>query len=186
MKASRKFFMGITGAAFIALGIICSCYPIESLISLAWVIGLITLVSGISTLINWFKIRKYFYHSSSVFLSGVLQILFGIIFLRNDLPLAIILPIVFAFFLIFEGINVAVRSADYKQVGFKQWWVNLVLGILATLLGFASLGVPGVAVATFNVFLSIGLIMVGFVYIIALVYINRFDSFIKRPWIDEQ
>jgi len=186
MAPSRKILMGITGAAFIALGIICMKEPMATIVSLAWLIGIITLVSGISTFFNWLNVRKYFKQSGSIFLSALLQILCGIIFLRHDLALATILPFIFAFYLIFDGVNLAARSFDYKKVGFKFWWVNLVMGILATILGFLSLGSPITGGITLTIFLGCGFITVGIFYFVAIFAINRFTKNIYNPWIDEQ
>lgn len=179
--------MAITGAALIALGIICMNQPLATLISLAWIIGLGTLISGISTFCNWVNIRKYFPQSGSILVSSLLQILIGILFLKHDLALASILPLFFAFYLIFEGINLAIRSFDYKKVGFGVWWMNLILGIASTVLGFLSLSSPIAGGTTLSIFLGIGFISVGAVYLVALFAVNRFVKTIKsNPWIDEQ
>jgi len=179
--------MGITGAALIALGIICICRPIATVITLAWMIGILTLVSGISTLFNWISVRKYFTQSGSIFLSAILQILFGIIFLKHDLIMATVLPIMFSFLLIFEGINLAVRSLDYKKVGFGGWWINLILGICASVLGLLALSSPIAGGHLLSIFLGMGFIEIGIVYIVAIFAIKRFGKVInKNPWIDEQ
>ena len=175
MITSRKIYMGITGAALVALGIICIAKPIATVISLAWILGILTLASGISTLLNWINLRRDFPQSGSIFLSSMLQILLGIIFLRHDLALATILPLSFAFFLIIEGINLAIRSFDYRNVGFRMWWVNLLMGIAATVLGFLSIRTPGVAGASLSSFVGIGFIIVGVVYFVALFAVHRFE-----------
>ena len=142
MLPSRKIYMGITGAAFAALGIICILKPMSTLVSLAWILGLLTLISGIATLLNWFNLKGYFPQSGSILLSSILQILLGLFFLRHDLAFATMLPIIFAVFLIIEGINLAIRSFDYKKIGFRLWWLNLSLGIIAAVLGFISISTP--------------------------------------------
>ena len=187
MLPSRKIYMGITGAALVALGIICLCNPLSTVISLAWIIGLLTLVSGISTLLNWIRLKSYFPQSGSILLSSILQIIIGILFLRHDLALAAIMPIIFALFLIIEGANLAIRSFDYEKVGFKLWWANLILGIASTILGFLSFSVPGVGGKTLSLCVGIGLILIGIVYFTAIFAINRFERKLNdNPWIDEQ
>lgn len=178
MLPSRKIYMGITGAALVALGIICIAKPMATVISLACVIGLVTLISGIATFLNWTNLRRYFPQSGSIFLSSMMQILIGVIFLRHDLALASILPLLFAFFLIIEGINLAIRSFDYRKIGFRLWWVNLLLGVAAAVLGFLSLSTPGVGGATLSSFVGIGFIIVGAVYFVALFAVNRFERLI--------
>ena len=187
MLPSRKIYMGNTGAALVALGIICLCNPLSTVISLSWMIGLLTLVSGISTLMNWFRLRSYFPQSGSILLSSILQIIIGIIFLRHDLAMAAIMPIIFAFFLIIEGVNLAIRSFDYRKVGFRLWWANLILGIASTILGFLSFSVPGVGGTTLSICVGLGLILIGAVYLMAIFAINRFERKLKEnPWIEEQ
>ena len=109
-------------------------------------------------------------------ITGAALVALGIIFLRHDLALALVLPLVFAFFLIIEGINLAIRSFDYRKVGFRLWWVNMVMGIAATVLGFLSLKTPGVAGASLSSFVGIGFIIVGVVYFVALFAVNRFEK----------
>ncbi|MGN0201999.1 MAG: HdeD family acid-resistance protein [Candidatus Cryptobacteroides sp.] len=190
MLPSRKIYMGITGAALVALGIICLSNPLSTVISLAWIVGILTLVSGLSTLLNWINLKSYFPQSGSILLSAILQILIGILFLRHDLALAATIPVIFAFFLIIEGTNLAIRSFDYRKIGFKAWWINLVLGLASTLLGLLSFAVPGLGGKTLSICIGIGLIVIGIVYFIALFAINRFDRRLNNdPWlgdVDEQ
>jgi len=178
--------MGLTGAALIVLGILCISKPVATIISLAWIIGIVALVSGISTLLNWFNVRKYFPQSGSILLSAVLMIICGIMFLKNDLALAIILPVMFSFLLIFEGINLSVRSFDYRKVGYKMWWLNLLLGVCITAFGFISVGAPAAGGAALSAFIGIGIITAGVFYFVALFAINRFNKKLNDPWVDEQ
>ena len=107
--------------------------------------------------------------------------------MRHDLAFATILPIIFAVFLIIEGINLAIRSFDYKKIGFRLWWLNLSLGIIAAVLGFISIGTPSFGGAALSTVLGIGLIIVGVVYFIALCSINRFEKRLNdNPWVDDQ
>lgn len=187
MLPSKKITIGLTGAAFIALGIICISHPLATLVSIAWIIGLIVLISGISNLITWISFRQYVPQSGAIFLTAVLQIIAGVIFLRHDLALAAIFPLIFAFYLIFEGVSLAVKSWDYKKFGFGFWWLNLILGVCVAILGFTSLGAPGLGGATLTLLIGIGFITTGLVYFLGLFAANKFTRKInKDPWIDEQ
>ena len=187
MLPSRKIYMGITGAALVTLGIICVSNPLPTVISLAWILGILTLISGMATLLNWINLKSFFPQSGSILLSSILQIIIGILFLRHDIALAAILPVIFALFLIIEGANLAIRSFDYKKIGFKLWWMNLIFGIAATILGFLSFSVPGVGGTTLSLCVGIGLMLVGIVYFVALFAINRFEKRLhQNPWMDEQ
>ncbi|MCQ2182095.1 MAG: DUF308 domain-containing protein [Bacteroidales bacterium] len=187
MSTGRKILLAITGIALIALGIICISSPITTVLSLAWLIGVLVLVSGISTFLNWISLRRFFPQSGSIFLSALMQIILGSMFLRNDLALATLLPLMFSFFLMFEGINLSVRSFDYKKAGFSAWWVNLVLGICSAILGFLSLSTPGMGGVTLSAFVGAGCITAGVFYFVAIFAVNRFEKKLRiNPWIDEQ
>ena len=116
IKPSTKIYMGITGVALIGLGIVCLCYPGATVLSISWLIGLLTLVSGVSTIFLWAGARSSRSQGGAILLSGILEVIFGLIFINHNLVLASVLPIVFAIWIIVEGISIAIRSADYKAV----------------------------------------------------------------------
>jgi len=187
MFTTKNLFSGLTGIAFIVLGIICLCSPVATVLSIAWIIGLLALISGISTLINWISMRSLFTNKASIFISGVIQVAVGIIFMRHDLALEI-LPWIFACFLIFEGINLSIRSFEYKKSGFRFWYVNLVLGIVSAIFGIISLSTPGI----FGVFVGIGFIVLGSIYLVISRAVSSFSNRIdnnfnnNEPDVDEQ
>ena len=185
MKNSTKIYMGITGILLIALGIICICNPGATILSTSIIIGILTLASGISTLFTWFKLNGII-PAGNIFLSGVLQIILGIILLKHNLIAAATLPIVFSCWIMVEGIILAIRSFDFKQVRFKSWWILLILGLTAAVLGFYGLVYPfEVAGEILSYFIGAGIIALGAVDIVALIELNKLDG-IKYTWIDEQ
>ena len=185
---SRKICLAVTGAALIALGIFCICRPGATIVSIATIIGVLVLVSGIATLFYWAGVRAFFPQSGATFLSGVLQVVLGILFLNNKFIVAEALPIIFAFWMLMEGINLAVRALDYKKVGFGLWWLQLAFGIAAAVLGFASLRAPlSTGGSTLSVLIGIGLILMGMTYLVGLAGVSRFQRRLSsNPWIDEQ
>lgn len=185
MKASSKIWMGLAGAALVALGIVCICNPLETLISASWTLGFFTIVSGISTIMFWSKIR-YFLPSGNLVLEGVLQIILGIIFMSNKFFLALALPVAFAFWLIVEGTLLAIRSFDFKAVYFKGWWVLFLLGLCSAALGAYALSSPiEVAGPVLSYTIGIGIICVGIIDLLILCGINKLQSR-RFTWIDEQ
>lgn len=178
--------MSITGFALIILGIICILQPGTTLMSIVWIIGLLVLISGISTLFNWAVVRNFFGRSGSIFLSGVIQVTIGLICMNHKMSVATVIPIIFAFWLLMEGINLAVRSLDYRNVGFRFWWLLMALGISASLLGAASFAYPvSVGGHAIGYLIGSGIILLGGVYLVALFGIDRFTRKIsKNPWAD--
>ena len=180
IKTSTKILLAVAGILLIVLGIVCIANPAATLFSTAWMIGCLTLVSGIAELIFTFKTQAFLPNSGTRMLSSILQILLGIFFLGHNLFVTISLPIIFASWILIEGIIVAVQSFDYKQLGFSAWWSVLLLGIAGAVLGFLGLKNPDVAGTALSWIIGLGIISAGVAYLLALFGINRVENHLKQ------
>lgn len=182
MNTSSKILMGITGAMFIALGILCICHPGATLLSASLIIGILTLISGISTIGMWIRM-KYFLPTGNLLLSGIFQVLVGIIFLSNNFFVAAVLPVVFAVWILAEGVIFAIRSFDFKKYGFGYWWVVLIVGVALAVLGFFSLRYPvDVAAPMLSYVIGGFIILFGVVDFVALFGLSKVEKAIEAPF----
>ena len=55
MKTSTKIWLAIAGILLVALGVVCITKPAATLFTTAWLIGLFTLIAGVSKLIFTFR-----------------------------------------------------------------------------------------------------------------------------------
>ncbi|MDE5899373.1 MAG: DUF308 domain-containing protein [Treponemataceae bacterium] len=173
MKNRSKIYMALTGLLLVATGIICLCHTGATIFAVAWLIGLLTLFTGVSSLIFYFRTNAVV--GSGFLFAAVADVVLGIIFLCNNFLVASVLPFVFSFWVLFSGIDIAIRSADYKQVGFKGWWIILILGIAAMVLGIVSLLEPVLGVVAITMLVGIALILRGAGYFVALAGIRKFE-----------
>lgn len=176
VKTSTKIWLAIAGILLIVLGIVCIANPAATLFSTAWMIGCFTLFSGISQLIFTCRTQAFLPNSGTRMLSSILQIILGIIFLGHNLFVTVSLPIIFASWVLVEGLILAVQSFDFKRVGFSGWWGILLLGIAGAVLGFLGLKNPDVAGTTLSWLIGCGIISLGVSYLLALCGINRFEK----------
>ena len=179
MKKSTKIWLGITGILFIAMGVTCFINPEATLLSLAVMIGCFTLAAGISRLVFTLRTQRFLPNSGTRMLSALLQILVGIIFLCNSIWLAISLPIIFALWVMFEGIVLFVQSFDYKKFGFPFWWVIMLFGIGGAVLGCLGLYHLDASGITLSWMFGLGLVLIGVAYLVALFGIKRFEAKVK-------
>ena len=180
MKTSTKIWICISGLLLIILGVVCIAKPDITLVSAAWVLGCLTLISGISKLVFTLKTQHFLPNSGTRMLSALLDIFFGCFFLFNILGTAISLPVVFAIWVMIEGVVIAVQSFDYKKVGFPMWWVLLLLGVGAAVLGYFGLKNLEVTAGVLSAIIGIGIIANGLAYILAVVGVNRFEKRVDR------
>ena len=180
MNKSTKIWLVIAGILLVILGVLCLCQPTSTLFATAWMIGCFTLISGISKMIFTFRTQKFLPNSGSRMLSALLLIILGIIFLANNLFVTISLPIIFAMWVLIEGVIVVVNSFDYKKYGFQYWWVILLLGLAGAVLGVFGLRNPDVTAVTLSTFIGIGIILIGVGYIVAVWGVNKFEKQVKQ------
>lgn len=180
MRTSTKIWMALAGVALVALGVVCMIHSGATLLSLAWVAGLIFLVAGCSEFAAWGRLHRFMPQSGLLFLSALLQVIVGIFFLVHPASLMIALPFIFAFFVLFEGIRIAIESFDFKQVGFRYWWTLLLFGVLAAAFGIYGLYCPAVSAETLTVLVSVGIILAGVGYWVQIAGINRFERKLKQ------
>lgn len=176
MKTSTKIWLCIAGVLLIALGIVCICNPSNTLFAAAWMIGCFTLLAGITKLIFTLKTQLFLPNSGTRMLSAILGIIIGCIFLAHNLFVAFSLPVVFAAWVMVEGIIIAIDSFDFKRVGFPSWWCLLLLGIAGAVLGGLGLRNPVASAKMLSTLIGIGIILNGIAYIVAVAGINRFEK----------
>ena len=190
MRNSTKIWLAIAGVLLVALGVFCIAKPTGTLFATAWLIGFFTLFAGVAKLSFTFRTQAFLPNSGSRMLSAILEIILGIIFLSNRLFVSLSLPVIFAMWVLIEGVIISVQSFDYKQVGFSYWWVILLLGVCGAVLGILGLRNPVVTAAALSTLIGLGIMAMGAAYLFALCGINRFEKKVKdfrrSTGIDEQ
>jgi len=180
MVKSTKIWLIISGILLLALGIMCIANPEATLFATAWLIGCFTLFSGISRLVFTFRTERFLPNSGTRMISAILQILIGIIFLCNNLFVAISIPIVCAMWVIIEGVIIFIQSFDFKKVGFSKWWFLMILGIATAalgVLGMYHLEATGYIVA---ILIGIAIVSIGVAYLVAFTGIHKFDKEVTK------
>ena len=187
MSSGKKIWLVIIGVLMVALGVVCICNTTETLFATAWLIGCFTLVTGVVKMVFTLDTQRFMPNSGSRMLSALFEIIVGCIFLFNNYLTAVSLPLVFAIWVMAEGIIVAVQSFDYKRVGFGGWWCMLLLGIAAAVLGFFGMKNPDTSAKVLSWLIGIGVMLNGIVHIVAVAGINRFEKKVEgvRDAIDE-
>lgn len=180
MKTNEKIWLLISGILLIVLGVVCMCYPAQTLFATAWLIGCFTLLSGILRMVFTFKTERFMPNSGTRMLSGLFQVILGIFFLCNNLLVTLSLPLVFSLWVIMEGVFVAVQSFDYKKVGFPNWWALLLLGIVVVVLGFLCLRNLDAAGKTMSLMIGLGVILLGVAYLLGYIGLKRFENYVKE------
>lgn len=169
--------MCIAGVALVALGVLCIIYPGSTIVSLAWAFGLMLLVTGCSTFAAWATLRRINPFSGLTFLAALLQVILGVVLFINPAPLAIALPFVFAFWVMYEGLNVLLDSFNYKRLGFRRWWLLSLFGLLVLCAGCYGLFCnPAASAQTIAWLVGVGIIFDGISYWLRVAAANKVEK----------
>ena len=180
MKTSTKIWMCLAGIALVALGVLCIMYPGSTLLSLSWLFGVLFFLGGCTQMAAWAATRGFMPLSGLSFFSALLQIILGCVMIFHPAPVMIALPFIFAFWLLFEGIDLAISAFDFKRVGFRNWWCVCCFGVLAACFGVYCLLNPNISVETIAWLVGLGIIIDGIGNWVKVFVVNKVEKrFIK-------
>ncbi len=165
-SSSTKVLMVIAGALLIIVGIMTLRYPIATLISMALFLGIAILFVGIMHTASYFTNRKFLPKPGWLLVEGILEILIGLMLLFNIGITTASLPFVLGFWALFAGISRFAISLDIKKVGFKNWWVMMLTGVLSIILGILVMVFPAFGAAFIASFVSVFMIYYGIMIIV--------------------
>lgn len=168
MKTYSKLCIILSGLLMVVVGIIALCNPEATLASLSWVIGLMIVISGMSSLVFYFSAAKGFPGAGTVLFSGILDIVLGVIFLNNSYIMSKVLAFIAGLWLAAFGIEKIVRSFDLKKFYYSDWWITLIIGIAMTVLGFLSMIAPMAGAIMVSIVVGLGFILHGAALLIIL------------------
>ena len=176
MKTSSKLWMCLAGLALVVFGVLVIKNPGATMGSISVAIGIALLVSGCATFAGWMSVGRLLPGRHLWFFSALAQIILGISVLCSPVSLALVLPLLFAFWLLYEGVSLALEAFDFKRVGFNNWWIVLGLGILVGSLGIYGLYNPEASAATISWLVGLSIIFDGIGYWVRLFIVNKFEK----------
>ncbi|MCL1875531.1 MAG: DUF308 domain-containing protein [Synergistaceae bacterium] len=151
---NHKWCLIVCGIVMILLGLFSMFHSDETILSLVMLFGFGFVVSGIAHVFSW-----YLYMNSPVdhprwFLAqGVYEIILGFIFIANLGVTYLSIPLMIAFWAIFDGVVRTTASYQWKKDGIEKWCILLASGIISIIFALLLLARPGATVfaATFMI-----------------------------------
>jgi len=149
----------ITGIAFLIAAVVILRNPGATLLTLTFIFAIVAIVRGISTLAAYSKLREITGNMAGIsVVSGILDLLLGILFLFNIPAGVLTITYLFAFWFIMDSI-VGILNASHLKAAGTGWYVfDLILQVLSLLVGILLLMNPVVSA-------------VGLIYLLAMAFI---------------
>ena len=172
MKRSSIYLI-VTALLLIVVGVVCIVNPGEGFKAMAWLVGLLVMLSGALTLFFGVRSRSVLPNSSMTSFLGIFELVVGFLFVVNGMFAATTLIVLFALWVLFEGISLAVLAFDYKRSGFERWWLMALLGVLSVIFGFLSMRYPESTSSLLGILLGLGIFANGIVRLVAFFALRR-------------
>ena len=151
----------VCGILFVFAGIVAIFNPADTLASISYILGLATLISGVIEIAIYSQTYNLKCGAGWILMDGVLGAVLGILMLSGGEIVAGALPFIFAMWLMINGISKAITAFDIKRLGITGWGWMVLVGTLCTILGFASIFHPAIAIVSISMVVGILLIVQG-------------------------
>ena len=115
----------LTSAVILVIGIFLFIQPDTVIRMISVVLGLLFLVPGITSLVDYFKEKN-----NSSLIVGIITILISLILIINTKFVASILPFILGIYFVVNGINRLMYAVELKKQGFTDFSISLVLALL--------------------------------------------------------
>ena len=171
MKTYSKISIAVSAVLMIIMGAVVLFNPAATLVSLSWLIGIMTLISGIAVLVFYFSAAMGMIGAGTVLFTGIADVIMGLVFLNHGWFMAEILTFIAGLWLTVFGIERFIRSFDLKKLYYDKWWLTMLVGIACFVLGVMSMITPITGAILVSVVLGLGFIIHGaalftFLYIV--------------------
>lgn len=130
-----RVFKIAAGVILILSGIFCFANPGETFISIAFLLGCATLLSGLSGTFAYIWISRKREISNSLMIEGLLSIILGILVLSNQLLADAAIPVFFGMWVLFSGIIRVVEAFARRKSGRAELIWILLLGLIGVAAG---------------------------------------------------
>lgn len=151
----------ISGILMIVAGIFCFIYPIGTLWYLAFIMGVVMLLSGILDIVMYARMGHLFPGSGWVLADGILTIILALFVLGNQYITAVNLPFVFGIWVIFSGITRLINSTEIRRAGAQGWGWMIAHGILDILFGMFCFIEPAVGSIAIGILVGVSFLLQG-------------------------
>lgn len=161
IKKKRHWSYLIMGIILLIAGIYVIANPLIAPATLAIIFIVSTFTVGVT------RIGEYMANKggAGLLVIGILNIIFGLIFVFNFFVTVILMPLLAGIWLLVWGVFEVITAFSTRKIT-GHWWIFLIIGILSVILGFIMVFNLGFAVTVLALYFSIYLIVIGIAEII--------------------
>ena len=149
-----KFLFVVQSILLAIIGILFFVYPIQSLVNLTMICGILAIVAGIISIVKAFKVDR----KGMFIFNGIVDILFGLILWFSPIYSSEVFVIFFGVWGLIRGISLLYGEFHYKTAGFN---ISTIYTILVIILSALVILYPVIALAFTPIIIGVYLILMA-------------------------
>ena len=149
-----KFLFVVQSILLAIIGILFFVYPIQSLVNLTMICGILAIVAGIISIVKAFKVDR----KGMFIFNGIVDILFGLILWFSPIYSSEVFIIFFGVWGLIRGISLLCGEFHYKTAGFN---ISTIYTILVIILSALVILYPVIALAFTPIIIGVYLILMA-------------------------
>lgn len=158
----------LLGAFFVILGILAVANPGASLFGFMVLFACLAIIRGCYGLYLHYKMKELTgFRSGLLIFTCILDIFIGLMIFIRPVAGLLFLAYMFAFWFLFDGIGGLVSMDVVKRFSKFHYWLNIIISILAIILGIYLLFNPNLSLVTLTFFISVFCFSFGILFIFA-------------------
>lgn len=169
-NTKKSFSWGefLLGILFVIVGFIAFSDPAGNLMGLTIVFGIVAVIKGIYELFFRSLVKEFIgLNGTWLTVLGIIDLVIGILFLFNLYKGMMILPYLFAIWIIVDSVFNLFMLGYYKAQGTGQYWFALIISIVTILIGIFLFFDPIVAALTLSFLVGVYFVWFGILAIIS-------------------
>jgi len=167
----------LVSIALIVVGVYLIIEPVGAQIVVCRIFGALLIIWGALRFIAYFKSNRNTIFSSFGLVQGLTLMFFGLFFLLDPVDIAGIFGIMLSIVVLINGILMLQYAIELRRLGSKEWWIEILSGLLMITLGVIALVNPFATSASLMIFVGVALIYGG---VVNLVSVLRIASIAKQ------
>lgn len=152
----------VGGILLVVAGILVMSYPDRSFRTFVFLFGILSIMQGILWISAYSRFRNLFDLSWVTILSGIIDIIIGILFLASRAVGGLTLAILFAIWFLVDSIVGIVFSVHLRQYSTGYFVFSLILSIISLIIAIVMLFNPVLAAITMVYLVAFWLLVFGF------------------------
>jgi len=162
----------LVSVALIVIGVYLIIEPVGAQIVICRIIGALLLIWGILRLYSYFKADKTEVFASFGLVQGLTLAFFGLFFIINPIEISGFFAIIMSIIVLINGILMLQYAIELKRLNSSAWWIEILSGLLMTIMGIIALVNPFATASTLMIFLGVVIIYGGIVNLVSVLRIT--------------